>query len=182
MILPLQVTFRNVPSSEAIETAIREKASKLDRFYDRIMSCRVVVDSTQRRHHRGKLYGVRIDITVPRKEMAITREEHEDVYVSLRQAFDSAYRILEEQRRRERGVVKTHEEQPMGKVVKLFPDAQYGFIRTTEDERDVYFHGNSVLNNEFAKLKVGTEVYFLEEQGKEGPQAMRVAVSRRQAA
>ncbi len=182
MILPLQVTFKKVPSSEAIESTIKEKASKLNKFYERIMSCRVVVDSVQRRHHRGKLYGIRIDITIPRKEIAVTREENEDIYVSLRNAFDSAFRILEEHRRRERGVVKTHEEHPSGRVIKLFPEEQYGFIRTAEDERDVYFHSNSVLNGDFAKLKVGTEVSFLEEQGKEGPQAMRVAVSRRQAA
>lgn len=182
MILPLQVTFKNVPSSEAIESAIKEKASKLDKFSERIMSCRVVVDSSQRRHHRGKLYGVRIDITVPGREIAVTREENEDIYVSLRDAFNAAYRILEEHRRRERGVVKTHEESPSGRIVRLFPEEQYGFIRTARDERDIYFHRNSVINGDFAKLKIGTEVSFLEEQGKEGPQAMRVAVSRRQAA
>ena len=95
MRLPLQVTFRNIPSSEAVETHINEKAAKLDRFYDRIMSCRVVVDSTQRRQHQGKLYGVRIDITVPRKELAVTREENEDIYVAIRDAFDNASRRLE---------------------------------------------------------------------------------------
>lgn len=175
MQLPLQVTFRNIPASNAIETVINEKAAKLDRFYERIMGCRVVVDSTQRRHHRGKLYGVRIDITVPRREIAITREENEDVYISLRDAFDSAYRILEEQRRRERGVVKTHEQPPSGRVVRLFSEKQYGFI-LAPDEHEVYFHKNSVLNEDFSRLKVGTEVSFLEEMGNEGPQAMRVSV------
>jgi ribosomal subunit interface protein len=177
MRLPLQVTFRNIPSSDAIETHLNEKAAKLDRFYDRIMSCRSVVDSTQRRHHQGKLYGVRIDITVPGREIAVSRVENEDVYVAARDAFDSAYRILEEHRRRERGVVKTHEETPSGRVVRLFPEDRYGFIRTA-DERDVYFHGNSVLHDEFPRLKVGTEVSFLEEQGQEGPQAMRVVIKR----
>ncbi len=181
MILPLQVTFKNIPSSRPIEMQINEKASKLGRFYDRVMHCRVVVDSTQRRHHTGKLYGIRIDMTVPGREIAITREESEDVYVALRDAFDSAYRILEEHRRRERGVVKTHEETPSGRVVRLFPEQEYGFIRTN-DEREIYFHGHSVVNGDFNRLKVGTEVSFYEEQGKEGPQAMRVAVSRRQVA
>ncbi|OGW35672.1 MAG: 30S ribosomal protein S30 [Nitrospirae bacterium GWD2_57_9] len=175
MRLPLQVTFRDIPPSDAIETHITEKAAKMDRFYERIMSCRVVVDQPQRRHHKGKLYGVRVDITIPGKEIAVNRSENEDVYVALRDAFDAAYRILEEQRRKERGVVKTHEEVPSGRVAKLFPESEYGFIRTM-DERDVYFHRNSVLNGDFNKLKIGTAVSFREEQGQEGPQAMRVAI------
>jgi len=183
MRLPLQVTFRNVPPSEAIEAHISEKASKLERFFDRIMSCRVVVDSTQRRQHQGKLYEVRIDITVPRKELAVTRAENEDVYVAVRDAFDAAGRRLEEHARRERGVVKSHAETPLGRVARINPDESYGFILTSDD-REVYFHRNSVLNEEFERLKVGTEVSFLEEQGKEGPQAVRVSVigKRQQAA
>jgi ribosomal subunit interface protein len=179
MRLPLQVTFRNFPPSEAIEANINEKAAKLDRYYDRIMSCRVVVDSTQRRRHQGKLYGVRIDITVPRKELAVTREENEDVYVAIRDAFDVASRRLEEHARRERGDVKIHQEPLSGRIIRIFPDEAYGFIQTP-DERDIYFHRNSVLNEDFGRLKVGAEVSFVEEQGKEGPQAVRVAVSKRQ--
>ncbi len=178
MRLPLQVTFRNIPSSEAIEANITEKASKLDKFYDRIMSCKVVVESTQRRQHQGKLFSVKISITVPRKELAVTREENEDVYVAIRDAFDHASRRLEEHAYRERGDVKLHEEPQGGRVARIFEDEHYGFIETS-DEREIYFHRNSVLNDEFGRLKVGAEVSFLEEQGKEGPQAVRVALGKR---
>ncbi len=181
MRLPLQVTFRNIPSSEAIEANIAEKASKLDKFYDRIMSCRVVVDSTQKRRHQGKLYGVKIAITVPRKELAVTREENEDVYVAIRDAFDHAGRRLEEHARRERGDVKAHQEPQVGRIDRIFEAEDYGFIRTA-GEREIYFHRNSVLNEEFGRLKIGAEVSFLEEQGKEGPQAVRVALNKRQVA
>ncbi len=175
------MTFRNIPSSQAVEQHITEKASKLDRYYDRIMSCRVVVDSTQRRQHQGKLYGVRIDITVPRKELAVTREENEDVYVAIRDAFDHACRRLEEHARRERGDVKIHQGPQAGRIARIFEDEDYGFILTSDD-REIYFHRNSVLNEEFGKLKFGAEVSFLEEQGKEGPQAVRVTLNRRQVA
>lgn len=175
MKLPLQVTIRDIPHSEAIEKNIREKAEKLDRFNDRIMSCRIVVEATQRRHHQGKLYGVRIDITVPGKELAVTREENEDVYIAVRDAFNATVRRLEEHGRKQRGDVKSHAESPAGRVVRIFPEKDYGFIETT-DEREIYFHRNSVLNSDFEKLEVGTRVSFLEEQGKEGPQAVRVAV------
>jgi ribosomal subunit interface protein len=177
MKIPLQITFRNMPHSGAIEAKINEKAAKLDRFYDRIMSCRIVVEESQRRQHQGKLFSVHIDITSPDKELAVTREENEDPYVALRDAFNNAARRLEEHAQRKRGDVKTHEVPPTGRIVRIFPEQSYGFI-TTPDHSEIYFHRNSVLNDGFSSLKFGTEVSFVEEQGKEGPQAARVAIVR----
>ncbi len=177
MRIPLQITFRNIPKSNAIEANINEKATKLDRFYERIMSCRVAVEESQRRHHQGKLYSVRVDITVPGKELAVSRQENEDVYVAIRDTFDAAVRILEEHSNRSQREVKSHETMPTGRIVRLFPGEAYGFIKT-QDNREIYFHRNSVLNEEFSKLKFGSEVTFIEEQGKEGPQAARVAIAR----
>jgi ribosomal subunit interface protein len=178
MQIPLQVTFRNLPHSDAIEANITEKAAKLEKFCKKIMSCRVVVEESQRRQHQGKLYSVHIDMTVPGKEMAVTREENEDVYVAIRDAFDVSCRRLEEHARRQRGVVKTHETTPIGRIAKIFPEQDYGFIETL-DAREIYFHRNSVPDEDFSRLKVGTEVTFIEEQGKEGPQAARVTLSNR---
>jgi ribosomal subunit interface protein len=179
MKIPLQTTFRNMPHSDAIEAKINEKSAKLDRFYDRIMSCRVVVEESQSRRHQGKLFCVRIDITVPGKELAITRQENEDAYVAVRDAFSAAVRLLEEHGRQKHGVVKTHHEPAVGRIIRIFPESDYGFIKTP-DAREIYFHRNSVIDEiDFSKLKFGTEVSFIEEQGKEGPQAARVALSKR---
>jgi len=179
MRIPLQVTFRNMQHSEVIEANINEKASKLDRFYDRIMSCRVVVEALQRRHHQGNLYSVRINITVPGKELAVSHQEDSDAYVAIRDAFDAAARLIEEHGRQIRGSVKAHFEPPIGRIVRIFPESDYGFIKTP-DEREIYFHKNSVLDSvDFDHLKFGTEVTFIEEQGTEGPQAARVSINRR---
>ncbi len=171
-----QITLKNVPHSEAVEAKIREKMSKLDQFSDRVMSCRVVVEESQRRQHQGKLFSVRIDMTVPGRELVVNRIENEDCYVAVRDAFDAAKRQLEEHARMRRGDVKQHAEAPRGKVAKLFPFDGYGFIMTN-DGREIYFHRNSVIEPTFERLEEGVEVAFLEEQGKEGPQAVRVAVS-----
>jgi len=179
MNIPLQVTFRNMQHSAVIEANINEKASKLDRFYDRISSCRVVVEALQRRHHQGNLFSVRIDMTVPGKELAVSRQENADAYVAVRDAFDAAARLIEEHSRQVRGSVKAHTEPPIGRIVRIFPESDYGFIKTP-DEREIYFHKNSVLDEiDFTNLKFGTEVTFIEEQGTEGPQAARVAINRR---
>ena len=96
MKLPLQITSRNVSLSEAAEQAIREKAAKLDAIYDNVMGCRVIVETPHRHQQQGNLYNVRIDLTVPGSEMVIKREEHEDLYVAIRDAFDAAKRKLKE--------------------------------------------------------------------------------------
>lgn len=96
MKLPLQITSRNVSLSESAEQSIREKAAKLDQFYDQIMSCRVLVESPHRHQQRGNQYNVRLDITVPGSEIVIKREENEDLYVAIRDAFDAAQRKVKE--------------------------------------------------------------------------------------
>ncbi|MEQ6341016.1 MAG: HPF/RaiA family ribosome-associated protein [Gammaproteobacteria bacterium] len=109
MKLPLQITARDVSLSETAETAIREKAAKLDTFYDKIMACRVLVEAPHRSQHQGVLYNVRIDLTVPGSELVVKRESHEDIYVAIRDAFDAARRQLQDFVQRQRGEVKAHQ-------------------------------------------------------------------------
>ncbi len=116
MKLPLQVTFRNMAPSAAIETAVREKTAKLESFYEKITGLRVLIEAPHRHHHKGKLYHVRIDLTLPGREIVINREpskhaSHQDVYVALRDAFAAARRKLQDSVRRRRGAVKAHVKQ-----------------------------------------------------------------------
>src|SRR5512143_1833401 len=108
MQIPLQITIRDVDHSEALEAHIREKARKLDEFFNHIMSCRVVVEVPHKHHRQGKQYNVRIDIGVAGSEIAVNRDHAEDVYVALRDAFDVAKRQLEDYARKLRGDVKAH--------------------------------------------------------------------------
>ena len=178
MQLPLQISFRHMDHSESIEALVREKATHLDTFAGHIMSCRVVVEPAGKHHLHGNRYEVRIDLTVPGEEIAVTREpgehtEYRDIQVALRDAFDSARRQLEDYVRRRRGSVKALETAPHARVTKLFPEEGYGFLETP-DGREVYFHRHSVLHEGFDRLQVGTEVTFVEEGGKKGPQASTV--------
>jgi cold shock CspA family protein/ribosome-associated translation inhibitor RaiA len=199
---PLQITFRNMPRSDAIEENVREKAAKLESLYDGITSCRVIVEAPHRHHYKGKAYVVRIDLVVPGDELVINRapkrldaakanhpEEleknlaeshepskhaaHEDAYVAIRDAFNAASRKLQDYARRRRGEKKIHQPAPVARIVKLFPTGNYGFIETP-DGRELYFHKNSVLNQGFEQLQVGMEVSFAEELGEKGPQASTV--------
>lgn len=180
MKLPLQVTFRNLESTEFLESDIRKKAEKLNQYFDNIMSCRVVIEANHKHQHKGNLYHVRIDITVPGKEIIVSRDSHDkqshqDAYVAVRDAFDAAKRQLEDHSRKINKKVKTHEVPPHGRIIHLSPMEDYGRI-STPDGREVYFHRNSVLNSEFDKLEIGNEVRYAEENGDDGPQASSVSV------
>ncbi|MGE5638454.1 MAG: HPF/RaiA family ribosome-associated protein [Clostridia bacterium] len=108
MQIPLQISFHGIQHSDALYNAIREKAEKLDRYCDHIMSCRVVLEVAGRHKHHGKQIGVRIDLKVAGGEIAITKEHDEQVEVALRDAFDAARRRLEDFVRTQRGDVKRH--------------------------------------------------------------------------
>lgn len=108
-----QITFRNMESSEALETAVRDKIAKLEEYYDQITACRVTVEEPHRSHHQGKLFSVHINVTLPQGEVVVSHDPqdnhaHEDVYVAVRDAFNAAYRQLEDYQRRQRGDVKGH--------------------------------------------------------------------------
>lgn len=176
---PLQIVFRGMDPSDAVEAAIREKAEKLERFLDRIVSCRVVVEAPHRHKHKGKLYNIRVELDIPGGEIAVTRSgpqdhAHEDVYVAIRDAFDAARRLVEDRTRRMRDDVKIHVQPLHGKILRLFPGEGYGFVDTPDGE--VYFHRNSVVGAKFDDLKVGAEVRLVVTEGEsaKGPQASTV--------
>jgi len=178
MQIPIQITFRHMDKAEWAEEIIFEKAAKLDQFADRITSCRVVVQPAGRHHRHGALYEIHIDITVPGKEIAVSREpsdhsEHKVLAVAIGDAFDAARRQLEDYVRQLRHDVKTHESLPHARVIEVNPLEGYGFLQTHEGKK-IYFHRNSVLNDAFETLDLKTEVLFREEQGEKGPQASLV--------
>lgn len=175
MKVPMQITLRNMDHSDALETHIREKAKKLESFFEHIVSCRVVVDMPHNHKHQGKPFNIRLDIGVPGREIVVNRDRHEDVYVALRDAFDAARRQLDDYVHRLRGETKHHQAEYTGEVVRLFPDDGCGFIlRANGDE--LYFHRDNMVSPAFDQLKVGDEVKFIEELAAEGAQAKRVSM------
>jgi ribosomal subunit interface protein len=93
---PLQITFRDIPHSDALDAHIRDKAQKLDQVFGDIISCRVVVEQPARHQQQGKPFNIHIDLGVPGSEIVVDRQANEDVYVALRDAFDAAKRQLED--------------------------------------------------------------------------------------
>jgi len=175
MKLPLEISARDVRINDVTEELIRDKALKLDRFYDQIIGCRVKVDIPHRSQRNGIMYNVRIDITVPGGKLIVKREPDEDLHVAIVNSFETAKRRVTEFAEKQRGEVKTHFEKPVARVIRIFPEQGYGFLMTPEG-REVYFHKNAVLDGKFVALNVGTEVTFIEQSGDKGTQASSVSV------
>jgi len=176
MQIPLKVAFRDMPHSDLIESEIEERASRLERFFEKITSCRVVVSAPHLRQRQGQLYQVSIDLTVPGKEIVVNRDPgldhgHEDLKVAMRDAFDAAQRQLQDYVRERRGHVKAHEQPEHGRVARLGDG--FGFVETADGD-EIYFHRNSVLQEGFDDLAVGSEVRFVSEPGEKGVQATSV--------
>lgn len=179
MAVPLQITFKGMEPSPALEARVRDKAAKLERFEGDILRCHVTVEAPHRHHRQGRLYLVHVEVFVPRGDVSVTRESprdhaHEDPYVAVRDAFDAVARQLEDHVRRLDRRVKRHEPPQLhGRVARFVADEGYGFIETS-DGQEVYFHRNSVVGGGFDRMRVGDEVRLAVAEGEKGPQASTV--------
>jgi hypothetical protein len=133
-LMPVQVSFRGIAHSDALEATIRERAAWLEQFYPGMVSCRVLVEQPHRHRHDGRHFHVRIEVTAPgRAPIVISREpslhaglkdaeddvarkeaeidgQHRDAHVAVREAFNAARRRLQDVAREQRGDVKRHAE------------------------------------------------------------------------
>lgn len=184
-----EISYKGMHRSEALDAYIQERAEHLERIAHGIVTCRVGIEVAQRNHKVGNPYRMRVEINVPPGHdlVAVRERTDEELLHGLRTLAREVFDALEQQVRKaatkRRGEVKAHGngEQPAAMVVKVFHDKGYGFIKTVEGE-EYYFHKNSVLHDDFERLRIGTEVRFAEEQGREGPQASSVQIVSRRGA
>lgn len=181
-----EITYRDVDKTDAINKLVNEKIAKLEQVCHYISSCHIAIEKIHDRPNSGSPYRVRLDITVPPGHELVAESNPEDtnqyvdVDVVIRDAFSKAQRQLKElarqQRQSDRAKTNNQAQDTMGLVTKLFRDEGYGFIKTVDDAQDIYFHQNSVLNDDFDRLEIGTGVRFFAEEGDQGMQASTVQI------
>jgi ribosome-associated translation inhibitor RaiA len=115
--LPLQITFRHLDHSAALESRIRSLVARLEKFEARITHCHVIIAAPPRHHRHGARYDFHIDIGLPNYVIAVRHARsgaaaHEDPFVALRDAFRAVRRKLEDYRRTRRGDIKSHSKAP----------------------------------------------------------------------
>ena len=179
---PLEVTFHNCQHSDAVEAEIRKQVDKLEKRFPQLIGCRVSVEALHKQHRTGNVWDVHIVMSVPGRDLAVSREPHRakenyahpDVLTSLRDAFRAAERQLEAYKERPRqdwtppsGSAVT------GQVTQMLPENDHGFILNNLGSQ-IYFHRDSVTKSDFGSLKVGDTVHYVEEEGDAGPVATKV--------
>ena len=175
MEIQVHLSAKGVQLAPEQEAMIREAAAGLDRFFTRLVACRVVVSVPNRRpRHEAVLWTVRLSLVVPGSELAITRQAKPSFREALEDAFDAARRRLQDYARELRGDVKPHTGELQGRVTRLFAYEGYGFI--SGEDGEIYFHKNSVADGGFDRLTIGAEVRYIEVEGEKGPQASTVVL------
>ncbi len=107
----VEVVFRGVERSAAVEEHVRDNVAKLERLHHEVSSCRVTIGLPQHSQQQGKLYDVHIELAVRGKDLIVNRATgQEDMYAALRDAFDAAKRQLDDHARAQRGEVKHHDQ------------------------------------------------------------------------
>ncbi|MGC9505577.1 HPF/RaiA family ribosome-associated protein [Baaleninema sp.] len=170
MKIPLQITYNHLEKDPAIDKLVRAKVEKIEQFCNYMNSCRVTLEKVHENPDSGSPYRVQIDMTVPPShELVVDRSPDRGVQytpldVVVRDAFDAARRQLQELKERQRNEVKRHPDQQMVAVVsELHPDENYGFLKTINTGRELYFNRQS--SDQFDRLEVGTGVQYREVPG-----------------
>ncbi len=176
---PVQIDFQGMDTKADVHAAIEKHLAQLEERFGRITAGRVVLKAPGGRHRTGGLYEINIHLALPEgREVNIGRvrqndERFSDLSFALNDAFKRARRQLQDKVHELKGQVKQHDGPPIGTVLELDPLGEFGFLKTSDD-REIYFHRNSVLDDGFARLSVGARVTFAEEMGDKGPQASTV--------
>lgn len=176
-----EITYRHLEKTTAIQSLVEEKIAKLEQFCDYMNSCRVVIEKNNDHPSSGSPYRVSIDITIPHgREIAVVQNPHTGkqyppLEAVIRDAFEAARRQIISITTEQKGERKVHPEQQVSAMVtKLFAEQGYGFIKEISTGKEIYFHRNSVTNDDFERLAVGSGVRYIETMGEMGPQASTV--------
>lgn len=107
MTIPLQVTFRGLDASPAVQENIQKRAQRLERFDPGVRACLVTIEQPHHSHQQGNHFRVQIELVVAGTNIVVTRGSHEnpaheDVYIVIRDAFNAAVRRMQDRVRRPR--------------------------------------------------------------------------------
>jgi cold shock CspA family protein/ribosome-associated translation inhibitor RaiA len=188
MQVPVQIAFHNMEPVDWAEDEVRARAAKLEKLYPRLIGCRVRVDQRARNAKGTVPPVVRIEMSVPGYKDIVVSHEPDHLQLkyqtpNLHNAINEAFRIAEDRliafkdQRQDRAKQPQHEveNQFLGQVTDIDPNGEYGFLLTKEGGQ-LYFHRNSLLSGDFAALRSGAQVSYVEEMGDTGPIAAKVRV------
>lgn len=115
--IPLEISYRHMESSDALSERISSHAERLEKFYDHIIGCHVVISSSGKTNsHPAKEFAIRIDLKVPDRSISVHERlgaplSQERISATINHTFHKLRRRLEDYARIRRGQVKFHNSQ-----------------------------------------------------------------------
>lgn len=167
MQVPLEMIWHEMDPLPHVESRVRERVARLEKFFDRIIGVRVVVEAAHRRPRGSSVdYEVRLEVTVPGSVLTIDRKPgdvhtHKDPQMAVRDAFQAMERKLKRWKEEHSGRPELTETPYLqGKIAELNPLEDGGQIAVT-DGRLIYFHRNAVVNEDYDDLNIGDPVELM---------------------
>ncbi|MEN8145457.1 MAG: HPF/RaiA family ribosome-associated protein, partial [Gemmatimonadota bacterium] len=95
------ISFRNIERAPELKAAVEGHIEDLQRFYDGIIGCHVIVETPHRRRRSNNPVHVRIEVTVPGRDLVVSRDPgnepwHADPFLAVGDAFGVMRRRLED--------------------------------------------------------------------------------------
>lgn len=178
---PPNITFRNTDPSPVVDALVRTRIERLERFFDRIVGCDVVIDSPQKKKLHARGFSVRVNLHVPGQDISVVREvaqgaAQQDLKLAVNRAFAALEKQLKETKRTKAALeVKHHPPVLHGEVTEIEPDLGWGYLRA-DDGRTVYFQKDGLEGGNWGDIARGTRLRFHEIEGEKGPYAASVSV------
>jgi ribosomal subunit interface protein len=97
----VDVLYRDLDFSPALNEVISKKIDKLNRYSDQIIHSRVVLDTPHNHKHKGKQFRASIEIDLKGHPIAVT-QDNESIHLAVRDAFNSAERKIKQITARQR--------------------------------------------------------------------------------
>jgi ribosome-associated translation inhibitor RaiA len=118
MQMPVEIHYRDVEKTDAIDRLVRQKVEKLDRLFEGLVACRVAIERPQRPREGKSPYRVLIEVTAPPGHDLVVRREPGAApsYESLRTMIVAAFQAMREQLASLRG--RQREPAPRGNVAR----------------------------------------------------------------
>jgi len=170
--MDIHIEGRQVKVLPEWRAKIEAELARLQKHYhDPILHARVEIIGTP--HHRLGAFEVHLVVNVPGDTITLLRQG-DMVMPLVIEAFDALDRRLSQHSQVVQQQVKVHAEiAEHGRVARLFPEGEYGFIETA-DGLEIYFHAHALKKGKFSNLAPGMAVKFAQEPGEKGPQAIWV--------
>ena len=115
MVISLVVVDRGQLIPPGLTEKIRVRTQRLAHFFESVKECRLNVDGPGQ-HPLPNRVRVRLYVSVPGDEIAITHQGGDDLSIALRSAFDAADRRLEKYARNVRSSRETSDRRPKRKA------------------------------------------------------------------